>query len=117
MSSVFLPLGDFSLMKDLPEMYRSYEKLAAPEEIGVMDFVGDYLFAGKALLGHNKTDKPESPDMSVQFQHSPSTSGFLYTRLQLPHLLIKDFKRAYTPSIVSIETAGFHAELLRPPLM
>jgi hypothetical protein len=115
--SILLPLGDFSLMKDLPEMYQRYEKLAAPEEVGVIDFIGDYLFAGKALFGHNKTDRPESSDMSVQFQHSPSTSSFLYSNLELPNLFIRDLITSYTQSITLIETTDFHAELLRPPLV
>jgi hypothetical protein len=117
MGSVFLPLGDFSLIRDLPKMYGSYEKLAAPEEVGVIDFIGDYLFAGKALLGHNKSDKPENSDISVQFQHSPSTVSFVYSKPELPYLYIKDFKITYTQSITSIETTDFHPELFRPPLV
>src|SRR5258708_11651192 len=115
--SVVLPLGDFSLVEDLPAMYHSYEKLATPEEVGVIDFIGDYLFAGKALFGHNKTDKPESSGMSVQFQHSPSAFNFLYSELELPDLVIKDFKITYKQSITPITTTDFQAELFRPPLV
>ena len=59
-------MGDFSLMTDLPGMYRTYEKFITADEVGVIDFVGDYLLGGKSLLNHNHADKPESRGLSVQ---------------------------------------------------
>ena len=50
-----LPLGDFSLMKDIPGMYLEYQKVANHED--AFDFIGDYLLHGKELLGHNKHNK------------------------------------------------------------
>ena len=114
--SVFLPLCDFSLMSDIPKMYHSYQKLATPEETGVIDFVGDYLFAGKALLGHNKNDKSESSGISVQFQHAPAAFNFLYSKLELDYLSITDFKINHNQFQNQIETIEFHPELFRPPL-
>jgi len=117
MGSTFLPLGDFSLMRDVPGMYRAYEKLAPADEIGIIDFVGDYLFAGKALLGHNKNDKAETAGLSVQFQHSPVGFNFLCSTIQLPYLLVQDFKIIHTLLINPVEISGFHPELFRPPLV
>jgi hypothetical protein len=114
--SAFLPLCDFSLMNDIPNMYQSYQKLATPEENGIVDFIGDYLFAGKTLLGHNKNDKPESSALSVQFQHSPTVSSFFYYDLKLPHLFVKDFKILHTPLKNPTEVTAFYSELFRPPL-
>ncbi|RKR84460.1 hypothetical protein BDD43_4698 [Mucilaginibacter gracilis] len=111
-----LPLGDFTLMSDLPRMYHNYEKLTKPEEAGLIDFIGDYLFAGKILLGHNKQDKPETPSTSVQFQHSPSAFNFLYSRLEVPFISIKVLKVSHTLLRIPISITDFHPELFRPPL-
>jgi len=66
--SMLLPLGDFSLINDLPVMYHSYTEVTA-ETPDVIDFIGDYLLSGKELLGHNKHDASPKADGSTQFQH------------------------------------------------
>jgi hypothetical protein len=68
-SSFLLPLGDFSLLRDIPTMYRNYTKITTAEELGVLDFVGDYLMHGKELFGNNAHDKPQNSSSNVQFQH------------------------------------------------
>ena len=115
--SSILPLGDFSLANDLPKMYQSYTKLANPEEVGIIDFVGDYLFAGKVLLGHNKKDKSENASTSIQFQHAPTGFNLVYGRVETICIFIKDFKITHNQLKNPIETTGFHPELFRPPLV
>jgi len=114
--SITLPLGDFSLMTDLPGMYHTYEKLTTPDEVGVLDFVGDYLLGGKSLLNHNHADKPESRSLSVQFQHQASNFSFFEQHFYIPRLSINHFKIDHVASAISVETTDFHAELFRPPL-
>ncbi len=75
LGSTILPLGDFSLMADLPSMYRSYSEITA-EKPDIIDFIGDYVMGGKELFGHNKHDAPLKPDGSTQFQHQ--ATSFLY---------------------------------------
>ncbi|WP_183575863.1 hypothetical protein HDF18_18325 [Mucilaginibacter sp. X5P1] len=116
MGSIFLPLSDFSLAGDIPNMYHSYEKIASRGDADILDFIGDYLLAGKALLGHNKKDKPESAGMSVQFQHSPASMSFLYNRVESLCISIKDFKIDHTQLKNPVATTDFHPELFRPPL-
>lgn len=114
--SIMLPLGDLSLMSDLPGMYHNYNKLTTPEEAGVFDFIGDYLLGGKALLGHNKNDKPETQSSAVQFQHTPAGFNFLYSRAETASLFIDDIKISHTQLQIPINTTEFHPELFRPPL-
>jgi hypothetical protein len=66
--SMVLPLGDFSLINDLPDMYHSYSEVAA-ETPDAIDFIGDYILSGKDLFGHNKHDAPPKTNGSLQFQH------------------------------------------------
>lgn len=115
-SSTILPLGDLSLMNDLPGMYQQYKKLANPKEISIVDFVGDYILAGKVLLGHNRHDKPETPSNNVQFQHSPISISFLFKLYYVPGLKVKHLSISYARFKNRDNVIEFHPELFRPPL-
>jgi len=104
-------------MADIPKMYHSYEKLVAPDEAGIVDFIGDYVLAGKALLGHNKSDKPEKPGTSVQFQHPATGFIFLHSKLELTCFFIRDLKTNHAPVNDPIRATAFYSELFRPPLV
>ena len=110
---MILPLGDFSLMPDLPEMYQSYCRITA-EKPDIIDFIGDYIWGGKDLLGHNKHDASTSG--SLQFQHQASQSLFcahFFTQLpNKPELLIT----TYNLHTIAVRVSDFHVETLRPPI-
>lgn len=114
--SLILPLGDFSLMKDLPQMYRSYEKLATPDELGLIDFVGDYLMGGKTILGHNKKDAPETAKSNVQFQHAQSFCSILNIHFQSTNVTVANAAIIHPDISIPVNTSEFHTELFRPPL-
>jgi hypothetical protein len=116
MSSFILPLGDFSLMRDIPHMYRNYTGLTTKEELGVLDFVGDYLMHGKELFGNNVHDKTQNGDNSVQFQHQANP-----LLAEIPLIL---FRLVYLPrnqvsqpiSNILQATTEYQNECFRPPL-
>ena len=53
-SSIILPLGDFSLMRDIPQMYHNYTRITSDEEVGIIDFIGDATNREIALLDRTK---------------------------------------------------------------
>lgn len=114
--SMLLPLGDFSLMKDLPQMYKAYQKLAPHEEQDVFDFVGDYLLNGKAILGHNKHDAPEQSQSGVQYQHAASFCSMLVVPFQLNLVAVSEHTIIHKQTNLPVNTSDFHPELFRPPL-
>ncbi len=114
-SSMFLPLGDFSLLRDIPQMYRNYAKVASQDEAGVIDFIGDYLLYGKDLFGHNTHDKTPAKGCDVQFQHQASSTnaalGQLHSILYFVSVLILShpvFKAVFM-------TSDYRHKLFRPP--
>ncbi|PSL44319.1 hypothetical protein CLV51_106185 [Chitinophaga niastensis] len=111
-----LPLSDFSLMEDIPGMFRNYSYITTTEEFGVIDFIGDYLLHGKEMFDHNKHDKPQNNDNSVQFQHqaNPLNVVFLYRSLTLTS--IPEYPKKYPLSKESFHTSGYRDKLFRPPL-
>lgn len=111
--SIILPLGDFSLMSDLPDMYHSYCKITA-EKPDIFDFIGDYIWGGKDLLGHNKHDASTSG--TLQFQHQATQTLFFNHYFNLiPHkqeLLIAK----YNIHSIAFRESDFYKETLRPPI-
>jgi hypothetical protein len=83
--SIMLPMGDFSLTRDIPKMYENYTKITSQQEMGVIDFIGDYLLYGKQIFGHNEHDKVPAKGNEIQFQHqaSPLNVVFLQTAINL----------------------------------
>ncbi|GAC1300635.1 MAG: hypothetical protein NVSMB24_01650 [Mucilaginibacter sp.] len=114
--SIMLPLGDFSLMRDIPKMYQNYTKITSEEEMGVIDFIGDYLLYGKQIFGHNEHDKIPAKGNDVQFQHqaSPLNIVFLHRTITLfVEPVARITQTAHTPLFY---TGDYRTRLFRPPL-
>ncbi|QKJ29259.1 hypothetical protein HQ865_05655 [Mucilaginibacter mali] len=114
LSSVLLPLGDFSLIRDLPRMYHAYQQVAAPDEMGIADFIGDYLLDGKTLLGHNKEDAPANT--AVKFQHADGLLSVPALHFHMRGVTVAEVVTKYIPAPIPAISPKFHNELFRPPL-
>lgn len=114
--SIIFPLGDFSLTRDLPEMYRNYSKITTPDEKGVLDFIGDYLLQGKEIFGHNEHDKPQTGTNNVQFQHQPVPFYVILAYVHKPGLLIPLNIVTHSAARIIANTSDFNNKLFRPPL-
>jgi len=113
--SIVLPLGDFSLLNELPGMYHAYEKVVVSPDKGICDFVGDYLLGGKSLLGHNKHDRPDKNN-AIQFQHA-SAIVFIVHMHGLIYGKLHGFETAaYNAIHLPGKPTDYHPSLLRPPL-
>ena len=113
--STVLPLGDFSLISDLPGMYKSYCEVTA-EKPDFIDFVGDYVMGGKYIFGHNKHDAPAKSDGSTQFQHQ--ATSFLYYTVSKYQVQVKPVIILVKPALPSLLlfTTDYQSESLRPPI-
>ncbi|MES2268643.1 MAG: hypothetical protein V4520_17890 [Bacteroidota bacterium] len=115
-SSILLPLGDFSLMRDLPEMYRNYAKITTSEELGVIDFIGDYLLHGKEIFGNNEHDKAQANGNSVQFQHRASSLNVVLLHQPISLLFTSESLVPHPLFSQPFHTSDYRDELFRPPL-
>jgi len=115
LSSMILPLSDFSLLKELPRMYHAYQKVASPHEQCIVDFVGDYLLGGKDLLGHNKHDRPIKTD-AMQFGHATVFAYVVYRY----SVTVSRINAAETARHNVLHLPGkptdYQSSLFRPPL-
>jgi len=115
MGAMIFPLGDLSLMKDLPKMYRSYCEIKNGKP-DIIDFIGDYVLGGKIILGHNKHDAPTKSDGSMQFQHQADYLFFfvsdIHAESYLPQPQIFKSIALHTPS----PTSDYQNNILKPPI-
>lgn len=114
--STILPLGDFSLIKDIPDMYQNYTHIASPEELSVADFIGDYLLHGKEIFGNNKDDKAQNDNSNVQFKRGVSSLNIVLLDPYVCLLRPSKICISYTDFGHLSFTSDFHDELLKPPL-
>ena len=113
--STLLPLGDFSLLRDLPKMYQTYTKVVK-EEPDVLDFIGDYLLHGKELFGHNKHDAPVGHESGLQFQHQAGSFAVVLFQTFSSCYQITPVNKEYPLKRENINTSDYQNELFRPPL-
>jgi hypothetical protein len=115
-SSVLLPLGDFFLMNDLPGMYNRYTRITSPDEVGIVDFVGDYLLHGKDLFGHNGNDKTPLKGSDIQFQHQANPLNVVFSLPYSINLFTVRYVAEHPDFKQQFRTSGYNNELFRPPL-
>ncbi|MCR8560864.1 hypothetical protein KXD93_24620 [Mucilaginibacter sp. BJC16-A38] len=114
--SLILPLGDFSLLRDIPKMYHNYTLITSAEEVGVIDFIGDYLMHGKDLFGHNEHDKTPAKGCDVQFQHQASPLNIVFSHSQIRLLDRPAVDLEHPAFLPNFYTSDYRNELFRPPL-
>jgi hypothetical protein len=114
--SVLLPKGDFALLADLPGMYQQYTSIDDPKDIGVADFVVDYLLNGEAIFGADNYKGRPIPYASVQFQHEANPLNFILQSILLPAIKPQiTFSKHYIQNDPLIDL-GFSHEFFRPPV-
>lgn len=115
-SSTLLPLGDFSLLRDIPQMYHNYTKITTADEMGITDFIGDYLLHGKDIFGHNGNDKQQAGSNTVQFQHQANALNIVLAGHTLTPISTIETAKVRVLPTQRFRTSDYHAELFRPPL-
>ncbi|NCD70881.1 hypothetical protein [Mucilaginibacter agri] len=114
-SGVILPLGDFSLLRDIPQMYKNYTAVTSADEMGAIDFIGDYLLHGKEIFGNNKDDKIPASGNPVQFQHQASPLNVVFVQPTVTLLLVPEVVITHSQFYQSFYPSGYRRVLLRPP--
>ncbi|MGY3054144.1 hypothetical protein ACVWYG_002347 [Pedobacter sp. UYEF25] len=114
--SIIFPLSDFSLIRDLPGMYRSYSEVRSGHP-DIFDFVGDYLLHGKEIFGNNAHDaQPKNPS-ALQFQHQPTLSIY-YSKYIPRHFSDLDTPLFQEPHYrITYYLSEYQCEHFRPPIV
>ena len=97
-------------------MYQNYTKITSDEEMGMIDFVGDYLMHGKDLFGNNEHDKVPAKGCDVQFQHQPSPLNVVFSHNPINLLITPTIEMVHPVFVPHFSTSNYRNELFRPPL-
>lgn len=73
--TLFLPMGDFSSLQDIPEMYR-HCKATEDKDMTVFDFVTDHLINIDGIFDKHNNGDPQKPHSPIQSQHIPHIITF-----------------------------------------
>lgn len=111
-----LPLGDFSLMRDIPRMYHNYKKIVTDDDAGALDFIGDYLLHGKEIFDNNAHDKPQTATNNVQFPHPVNPLMVVLFRTCFYTITLPQPLQKHKAYFKAVATTGFKNSLFRPPL-
>lgn len=68
LGTFFLPLGDFSTLKDIPEMYR-HCKATEDKDMTAFDFITDHLINIDGLFDKHQNGDDQKPHQPISNQH------------------------------------------------
>ena len=97
-------------------MYQNYSKITCEEELGIVDFVGDYLLYGKQIFGHNEHDKSPVKGNEVQFQHQASSPNVVVVKLHRILFIAPVSILSHPEFNLEFYTSDYRNKLFRPPL-
>jgi len=114
--TLLLPMGNFSAMLDLPEMY-SHCKSTEDKDMTVVDFITDHLVNIDCILDkHDKGDE-QKPHTPIPLNHTQIQ--VVFTAQQFIVSLIKPciIENEYPVFIDNFYLSGYIPEIFHPPIV
>jgi hypothetical protein len=113
--SFCLPLGDFSMLTGLPQMYR-HCKATEDKDMNPLDFVTDHLLNIDGLFDKHDNGDEQKPHTPVPFHHHGQTivtivPCLIFSVAPFQHTAIKPI----TPSD-NFHPSDYISKILRPPI-
>lgn len=121
LGTFILPLGDFSAIKDLPDMYRHCRD-TEDKDLTIWEFFTEHVSGiGTLIEGVEHEDEPDEDGdkphvpISVHYQQQIQVAQqLLETRIEKPLAVDKTPLPPYTASIY---ISGYSASVFRPPMI
>jgi hypothetical protein len=111
-----LPLGDFSVLQDIPEMYR-HCKATEDKDMTPLDFITDHLVNIDGLFDkHDKGDE-QKPHTPIQFRHSQIQTTFLVNQFEFSVSKPMPSKNKLPVYSEVFYFSGYISKIFRPPIV
>ena len=111
-----LPMGDFSILSDIHEMYR-HCKATEDKDMTPLDFVTDHIINIDGLFDKHENGDEQKPHTPVQNQHHQQTTVSFVTYFSFS---IKSFHsvevKPSVPSVLFIQS-DYISKIFRPPIV
>lgn len=110
-----LPLGDFSLLQDIPEMYR-HCKATEDKDMTPIDFVTDHLVNIDSLFDKHENGDEQKPHSTNQTQHHGQKQVTLITSFAFS--ISQFYQIESKPSIPNLNflPSDYITKFFRPPI-
>lgn len=109
-------MGDFSFLKQLPDMYR-HCKLTEDKDLNALDFITDHLVNIDGLFDHHDHGDEQKPHQPIQSQHP--IQGNIYIS-EIPESGIEPLptiKKEVNFPEINLFVGSFSSEIFRPPIV
>ena len=114
--SLCLPLGDFSILADLPQMYR-HCKATEDKDMTPIDFITDHLINFDEMFDKHDNGDQQKPHQPIQNHHQTQTVFSLITTYNISS---KEIILTETKPIIyktSFVTSEYITTIFRPPIV
>ena len=115
LGSTLLPLGDFSRLVDLPEMYR-HCKNTEDKDMTFVDFITDHLIDIDGLFDKHDHGDKQKPHTPLNFHPQQIQASFYKPYIADMNSMVFEVTKDYIPFIVNEVSFCHHNRIFRPPI-
>ncbi len=112
-----LPMGDFSSLQDLPEMYQ-HCKATEDKDMTPLDFLTDHLINIDGLFDKHKNGDEQKPHAPIQYRHISQLVVFqLPTIISLKTANISFVEQSHLYHSDNFVKSDYITKVFRPPIV
>ena len=110
-----LPMGDFSYMRIIPDMY-NHCKLTEDKDMNTLDFITDHLINIDSLFDQHAGGDEQKPHQPLQNQHRILLSNYFQPKAELSIEPISFSKKRYNFNLDDTLPLDYTSDIFRPPI-
>jgi hypothetical protein len=110
-----LPLGDFSVARDLPEMY-AHCKSTEDKDMTAIDFITDHLMNIDCIFDRHDDGDDQKPHTPVQLHHSQAQITFITQLVKINFINPSEEHFKLPLFSEGIYISGYISEIFHPPI-
>jgi len=115
-ATLCLPLGDFSVLLDIPEMYH-HCKATEDKDMTPLDFITDHLVNIDGLFDKHESGDEQKPHTPNQTQHHGQTQVTFITYFSLSLAQFQPVEKKTSIPLVNFLPSGYISKFFRPPIV
>lgn len=115
----FLPMGDFAVLKDLPEMFR-HCKATEDRDLNVLEFMAEHVTPIGQLIEaaeHESEEDGDKPHEPIQSLNCGQFSAFMTTSFAFTITRFHPIEVKYTMQNDTFFPADYISKIFRPPIV
>lgn len=116
LGTLFLPLGDFSLLQDLPQMYQ-HCKTTEDKDMTAIDFITDHLINIDSIFDKHENGDDQKPHIPVQYHSQQLQTIYLIQVFEIPDANPIVLNNKFPDYSEIIYLSDYIFKIFRPPVI